>query len=376
MLNNQHAVVVKDVIPDPAWINHPIPMTFPAMCAFVDMQIKKSKASEEAKKINMKSKVQLYLAVSGIGFMFTYDNEFLTSRDKIQNDTFLDALCNDDYIRYTMKFLKYEYTLIKNTGNNKAEMYQAIKDSIVQGKPLLAKKAVGRLWNIIMGYNEETESILGYQPVLDWADAEYMLNNNPVDEICENGMFHKKDWYESIEQLLVIGNKTREKIFVTDFVPYWISIMEMQGTENLYCGFKAHDAFINLLKDDEFFSTADYEQLLRAYNLIQGLGGGLPESRHYTKMALRHKNFTKWFTTEIPANYNDFTKKIDKHFGDTHGQCWNVWKTSGFVSDFGNGIIEENVEAFRTSEVREKVLQIFEIIKNNDLVVYEALKNI
>ncbi|MCL2286860.1 MAG: hypothetical protein FWC32_10925 [Firmicutes bacterium] len=370
MLNDQNTVVIKDVIPDPAWINHPIPMTFSAVCAFVDMQIKNTKASEETKRKNMKIRVPLCLAASGIGFMFTYDNEFLTSRQKIQNNTFLDALCNDDYIRYTMKFLQYEYTLIKNNKKNKAEMYQAIKDSVAQGKPLLAKKAVGRLWNIIMGYNEKTESILGYQPILDWVDAEYMVNNNPANEICENGMFHKKDWYESIEQLLVIGDKTREKICVTDFVPYWISIMEMQGTENLYCGFNAHDAFINLLKDDEFFSAADYEQLLRAYNLIQGLGGGLPECRHYTKFALRHGHFTKCFKTEIPANFKIFQKKVDKHFANTHNQCWNVWRTSGFEPD----VKKENVEAFRTWEVREKVLQIFEIIKNNDLVVYEALK--
>ncbi|WP_058303694.1 hypothetical protein [Gorillibacterium timonense] len=370
MLNTINTKIIEDIIPSTFRIDQPIPMTFPAMCACVDMKIKKSKASDETKSKNLINSMSLCLAASGIGFLHTFDNEWLYNPNKKYANYYPDALPNDDYIKYTMKFLGYNFKIIKNNGENKDEMFNYIQTSINNEIPLLAEKVVGRLWSIISGYNSKTETIVGYHPVCNWIPDEFMLDNNPADGFCENGMFYKENWYKSIKQLVVIEGKNKEPLSVMDFVPYWLSIMEMNGTEKLYCGFKAHDAFIKLLKDDDYFEKADSQSLLRAYDIVRGMGGGLPECRVYTAGAIGN-HFIKYCKSEIPESYWQFKGIVDRYFHDTHRQCWKVWRTSGDGFDFK----EEFVEPFRTPEVRNKIVLIFETIRQNDMYVYEALKN-
>lgn len=360
---------IDGIVPASFSLEQPIPMVFPAMCACVDMQLKGSKANDETKRKNLTNTMSLCLTASGIGFLHAFDCAWLSDPAKPYAAVFSDILPSDDYIRYTMLFLGYNYRVIRNDGGNQDEMFSCIREAIDSGMPALAERAVGQYWNIIAGY-KDTGALFGYYPRLAWLPAGQTISENTADGFLENGMFIKEDWYSCIEQIVVIESKNRQALSAGDFLPYWRSIMELRGGASLLCGFLAHDAMLSLLRDDAFWQNADFLHLERAYQMVRAMGCGLPECRAYTAGAIAH-HFAKHCKAELPEGFWPFRRAVDQYFHDTHRQCWKVWRTSGDGLEYK----EEFVAPFRDPGVRNQVLKLYEIIRQNDLHVYDALKN-
>jgi hypothetical protein len=284
-----------------------------------------------------------FLTASGMAFGLLWHPEFCMScMDLTQVNE------HNDTIKNVFNWAGYEYDILeKNTkGDNREDIKTRIIDQINRGIPVIAFGIIGPPeCLIICGYDEGGDVLIGWSSFQE-------------EEHCEkepNGMFCKRDWYDTLWKVVICGRKVGRKTNWKDVLVRGLSVMQKQECSHYLAGSAAYDAWMEYVLNPEL-SKVDDTTLKSRHQLHHILVGNHAEARYYGHLSL--KKFS-----------DEETAKVADVFMNIHDTCWKVW---GVLGEYGQ---EDVWIGFRDAEKRQEIARLLSQIKELDKTAVEHLQS-
>jgi hypothetical protein len=274
--------------------------------------------------------------------------------------------------RHIFEAIGYEHEWIaKEEGHEDEALFRArIAESIQRGMPVLGYGVIGPPEpSIIAGYDEGGDVLIGWSFFQDGS-----TEREPT------GYFRKRDWFESTECLLIIGDKV-DKPSLDETCRTALGWMlqvarvpmvrpEPEAPEwyrHRHNGLAAYDAWAeHLLRDEEW--PADGEALLRAHHRIHNDAvGTVAEARWYGSVFLAQ--LVEGFVAG-PGKRGTQAEVLHAAacYAAEHDLMWEVWELAGGI---------DNPEAHRAMadpDVRRAMVDIIRQARDQDMLAAQHLE--
>lgn len=299
-------------------------------------------------KLNMANVEFLGASGMAFGLLWSKDNQCLSCMDltlvNSHNETIKNAL---DWAGYKIELLE------KSETNNQEEIWrEKIINSIDQNVPVLAFGVIGPPeCCLITGYDESGDVLIGWN---------YFQNEH--DEFEPTGQFRKRDWHSDTWKIILIKEKTERSLTPKQTLQNGLEIIKKEEIGGYYVGFKAYDAWIRFLKDEDIETRSD-EQVKEMHTLHHLLVGNLAEARcwggEYFKRIVE-------FEPDLKAEMLECASK----FLNIHDLMWKIW---GVLGGWGN---EEAYIKFKEPDLRAEIISFLEQAQEKDKEVVAILEKI
>jgi len=259
----------------------------------------------------------------------------------------------DDYVKFTMDFAGYAVKRYTKEAD-KTAVFDAIKRSIDADRPVLVNFAPYYDWYAVVGYDDETGRIYGYDRLQgQWAPF-------VASEGYEDGMFYLSDWYEHMAEAVVITGKTVPTVTYDDVFWRMIAILETMDKKELF------KRSADYMRDDANFagySDDQYKALME--RLVMYIG-----------MPIDQRPVTSWCFGALAedgalADRRQFFKRISALYDNTHDICWIAWR---MVGAFGTAPADECISGLKLPVVRRAIAEIIDVVRSNDELAVRCLK--
>lgn len=266
-----------------------------------------------------------------------------------------------DYIPYAMKYSGYDFKKISTGEETKDNIFSAIIKSINLDIPVLLKMSNTIQWNLICGYDEETQTLYGLDAKEHYDIHEKSIMIKPEGYI-DSGYFYDTNWYNSLEYVLICTPENKNITFKSALLRM-CSFIE----NHLSNGFNAN--CLLLKKDNEFFINQNKNHLKSLYDYIDSILGYLMECSHHVSEAFgavwkRHVD-----NPSVNPQLQDLFSTLDGVISNTQGIVWEHWNYKP------EGI--EKYQLLKDKEYRETLLNYLYRIAEDDKktldLIYEAI---
>lgn len=379
--NDINGTLLTDVLPVCCYTGKPQDYQFPSCLAtLVEFLTKPPRVHAAKRRLNQQNKLNSeFLTASGVGFAHAFDRQFLKKEPDFVTSglQFYDAA--DQFLPFSMDYAGLAYEVIDKTTADKGIIWSRIKQSIDDSVPVLAQSSDNKTWCLITGYDEKKDAILGRLPKENVWPSDLLLDGQ--------GSFYRTNWFDSLSRVLIITGKTAQNLSYTDFILYWITVMEKEPAGDVLFGLPAFDAMIDLLSDASYFRSIDEATLHRCYHYVHGCWT-IAMGRAYITNAIR--DCMEHLQGDLPQ---DFFDRFGDTFGKTHNMVYQLWSVIGNngsedPEDFSKvGVYQSRCAAnwncltdvyaykLRNTVIREKAAFYYQLFKENDSGGLQCLKD-
>lgn len=356
--------MLENVMPTSEW------MAFSFVDCYASLLMSKNKRINPNSSVSLKKRSKLYesaLVASGLAFSCLHKINYQES----QNINFHQAVPNDNYIPYTMNFGNCNYHSLEKNSHNKDELKRQIIKTIDHDIPALLEFE-DSTWSIITGYENDGEKLYGY--------IGYSYSPNvQLDGFLENKMFYTNNWFEQLNQILIIDDFEAKNFDTEKYLNYWIEVMEYNKDEAYIYGLQAIDSYIDLLSDDTFYLHVSEDSFHKAFRYIFTLSN-ICESRCFIWTALCNTNEEYirshiGLSKDVSENVQLQMDKIIKNGMKMHKLCWQFWEA---LSEKGIWIPDsvKYGDKLKNPKNRKNAANVLKKLKACDMNILDGLHNL
>ncbi len=269
---------------------------------------------------------------------------------------------SNEIYEYGAKALGRDFDFIGRDDNTKKEDFTAfIKSKIEKGFPVIALGIIGPPEPcIVAGYEESGDVVVGWNFFQN--DAEFASEISLMD----NGYFRSDKWWENTDTqaAMCIGAVSDDPSSDKEIIKMASDIMRARNEGSYAKGISAYDAWKDMLLDEKWFENgAGFDYLFSKL---------LVHNDAMTCICDGRKWGAKYFE-ELSEKYGDTNKavcrKIAKHFQEVSSIADAMALLIGDWSD-----MEKMLKNFGNRDVREKIGNLIDTAKSNDILAYEQIK--
>lgn len=269
---------------------------------------------------------------------------------------------SNEVYKYGAKALGREFDFIGRDDNTKKEDFTAfIKSKIEKGFPVIALGIIGPPEPcIVAGYEESGDVVVGWNFFQN--DAEFASEISLMD----NGYFRSDKWWENTDTqaAMCIGAVSDAPGSDKEIVKMASDIMTARNEYTYAKGISAYDAWKDMLLDEKWFENGAGFDYLFSKLLVQ--------NDAITCISDGRKWAAKYFE-ELAEKYGETKKavcrKIAKHFQEVSSIADMMTLLMGDWSD-----MEKMLKNFANRTVREKIGNLIDTAKSNDILAYEQIR--
>jgi len=229
------------------------------------------------------------------------------SRDELQ------VLARDgDYLDFMFGYAGYQYQTLEAAAG-KPMVFEAIRESIDRGAPVLLQYKADQLWLVVTG-SDDTMGLFGYD---GGAYADYYQKMTPAPHRYEGKLFHAVDWHEATERAVIVGAKRAPHVTIDDVIARNAALMKPIFDDDYY-----GRAAEFILEDDNYRDEGD--NLRTQAELIDGFIGGPIGGRSIVSWFL-----FDWLERNPEGRQRELFARLAGCCCDIHEICWVAWRGVG-----------------------------------------------